>query len=172
MKNNINTRKILVWKTNGDYLDIGKIQDTQDNKTEVSQILFTDINSVDNFNQQILNFIKLYDKKVFDKNLFELIKAEDITGFIISEMKWRKCKAYLVIQTSKIGYRYLCYFYDKIFHSAECFGTSYRLVEKSDIITEFNKKLDKIKSFINFDEYPELKDPILRRDYETKFGIS
>lgn len=87
-------------------------------------------------------------------------------------MQWRRCSAYLIIQTSNIGYRYLCYFYDHINHHAQCFGTSYYLVKKTEIINYFNYKLDEIKKVIDFERFPELKKPIDNRDYEKYFGIS
>ena len=169
--NEIGTNKVLIWKTDLNYLDVGKI----DKDKNIFQILFTGIKSVDDFNQEILNSIKDYESQIYNpkmNTLFDIIRVEDITGFIISQVKWRRCSAYLVIQTSNLGYRYLCYFYDHIHHSAECFGTSYNLVKKTEIIKYFNERLDEVQSNLDFNRYPELRAPILNRDFENNFGIS
>ena len=177
----IGTNKVLIWKNDLSYLDIGYIENKKYNQNgeecerKISQSLFTGIQSVDDFNKNILNSIKYYENQILGPklaHLFDVIKVEDITAFIISQLKWRRCSAYLVIQTSHLGYRYLCYFYDHIHHSAECFGTSYQLVKKNDIIKSFNQRLDEIKKVIDLDRYPELKDPIFNRDFEKYFGIS
>ena len=166
----IGTNKILIVKNNLTYLDIGEI-----NEQKITQNLFTEIDSVDKFNENILNLIQSYEMNGFHPklyNMFDIIEQNDITAFVIKQLKWRRCSAYLVIQTSNIGYRYLCYFYDKIYHSAECFGTSYNLVEKSEIINHFENKFDEMKDIVDFNRFPELNEPILNRTFDTNFGIA
>lgn len=171
----INSNKVLVWKNNLDYLDIGKIEETTQNKQKIVQTLFTGLTSVDNFNKSILDLIESYETKDFNPkfyNIFDMIQVEDINGFIISQLKWRRCSAYLVIQTSKTGFRYLCYFYDKIHHYGESFGTSYKLVEKKDIINAFRNKCDQIKDNVDFNKFPELRESIFNQNFEDNFGIN
>jgi hypothetical protein len=166
----IGTNKIMVWKTNLDYLEIGELNDS-----EIKQNLFIGISSVDNFNRNLLNLIKSYEINGFIPkfyNIFDIIENEDITAYVISQIIYRRCSVYLVIQTSNIGFRYLCYFYDKIYHNAECFGTSYNLLEKKDIINYFEKTLNKIKNTIDLNIFPKLKEPLFNRNYDIHFGIS
>ena len=138
--------------------------------SNIKQELFTGINTVDKFNEKILKLIKSYEIEfhVQTSSIFDIIEAGDITGYLISKMTWRKCSAYLVIQTSNIGYRYLCYFYDHEHHTGA--GTSYNMVEYKEIINEFKKQIDKIKNEVNLDKYPKLKQSILNPDYNN-FGI-
>lgn len=174
----IGTNKIFIWKNNLEYLEVGEIKINNSNtvtKSEIKQNLFTEIQTVDDFNKIILNEINSYEVDGFRPriyNSFNMVEVGDIKSFIISQVKWRRCSAYLVIQTSNEGYRYLCYFYDHIHHSAQCFGTSYSLVKKTEIINYFNYKLDEIKNVIDFESFPELKEPIFNRDYNKYFGIS
>ena len=178
----IGTNKVFIWKNNLEYLDVGEIkinktENYKDKRDVITQNLFTGLKSVDDFNENVLNQIFCYEVDGFKPRFYDLfdiidVKDEDIKSFVISKLKWRRCSAYLVIQTSNLGYRYLCYFYDHIHHSAQCFGTSYSLVKKSEIINYFNYKLDEIKSVIDFERFPELKAPIENRDYERYFGIS
>lgn len=165
----LGTNKIIVWKNNLNYLEIGELNDNK-----ISLTLSTGISSVDKFNEDMLNFIKSYElngfyPKVYD--MFDIIENEDITAFVISQLKYRRCTVYLVIQTSAIGYRYLSYFYDKVYHNATSFGTSYKLVSKDKIINCFENILNEIENKIDINKYPRLKDPIFNRNYKDNFGI-
>ena len=89
----IGTNKVLIWKNDLNYLDLGYIenkkynQNGQECERKISQSLFTGIQSVDDFNKNILNSIKCYENQILGPkltHLFDVIKVEDITGFNIN----------------------------------------------------------------------------------------
>ena len=107
---------IFLWKNDLTYEDIGNID--LEKKTIYNKNY--PIESVNNMNIKILNYIKehqnsdKYNLFCKEEGLFDLLKEGDINSYIVDYIKWRRCSAYLVIQVSSRGYRYLSYFVDNI----------------------------------------------------------
>ena len=140
------------------------------------------VESVTNMNMKILNYIKKHQESdkysLFceEEGLFDLLKEGDINSYIVHYMKWRRCSAYLVIQVSNRGYRYLCYFVDKIYHGAQCFGTSYSNVDYKTIFDEFKKTIKyldryKLKNYECLNKVINSSVDCEYSDINTNFGI-
>lgn len=170
--------KIMLWKNDLTYEEIGTIDEKNDN------VFYKNypVQSVTNMNMKILNYIKKHQKankyNLFceEENLFDVLKEGDINSYIIEYMRWRRCSAYLVIQISNRGYRYLCYFVDKIYHGAQCFGTSYSYVDFPDIEEQFKNKICilnryKLKKYEDLANVIDLSDNCKYSDIKTNFGI-
>lgn len=136
----MNEELVKIMRSDGSYKDIGLI------KPKKTVVYETGILEVDQFNKEMLNFIR--SDKGYKKT--KVINAADIQGFIFRIMRWRRCTAYLVVQTSRFGTRYLCYMYDKIKHHGQSFGTSSNMVKKSEIVNEFKKTCADYDSSVPF----------------------
>ena len=169
---------IFLWKNDLTYEDIGNID--LEKKTIYNKNY--PIESVNNMNIKILNYIKehqnsdKYNLFCKEEGLFDLLKEGDINSYIVDYIKWRRCSAYLVIQISSRGHRYLCYFVDKIYHSSQSFGTSYSIVEYDAIFDEFKKTircLDRYK-LKNYECLNKVISSSINNEYtdiNTNFGI-
>ena len=170
--------KIMLWKNDLTYEEIGTIDEENEN------IFYKNypVQSVTNMNMKILNYIKRHQKankyNLFceEENLFDVLKECDINSYIVDYLKWRRCSAYLVIQISSRGHRYLCYFVDKINHGATSFGTSYYNVEYEAIEQEFKNRINtfnryKLKKYKDLANVVDLSDKCKYSDIKTNFGI-
>lgn len=99
------------------HIDIGTINPCE-NTTKLTK--YVNIGSVDEYNQQVLNFIlnhcKSHDTDKYTyENMSNLTKitAGDITGTVISMLKWRVCYGYIILQQSERGVRYMTYLVEK-----------------------------------------------------------
>lgn len=142
---------------------------------ENSEITTVDIglSSVDNFNSQVCNYI--FKDEGYKTDDDEWFQAEDIKGVCFHILRWRRCTAYLVIQFSKVGIRYLCYFSDEIKHSAQSFGTSMENVDKEQVFQCLETNLKKfltenkvLKTFLNGKRIELLNDIT---NYKNLFGV-
>ena len=106
-------------------IDIAKVENHNVKVTK------TGISSVDNFNKQVCDFITKDD----GVNQKQVILSEDIIGALVTIMRWRRATAYLWIQKSNNGHRYLCYITDELKHSAQSFGTGIESVMRTHIYT-------------------------------------
>ena len=140
--------KVLLWKNDLTYETVGFIEEENNNVFPKNY----SVKSVNNMNIKILNYIKDHQKSekmdLFKKDAYnyDLLKEDDINSYIVEYMRWRRCSAYLVIQISARGHRYLCYFVDKKYHGAQCFGTSYDCVSYGDIVNQFNTNVSVLSS--------------------------
>lgn len=142
---------------------------------ETSKITTVDIglSSVDNFNSQVCKYI--FNDKGYKTEDDEWFQSEDIKGVCFHILRWRRCTAYLVIQFSPRGTRYLCYFSDEIKHSAQSFGTSMEDVDKEEVFQCLENNLKNfltgnkiLKIFLN-DKRIDLLDNI--DNYKNLFGF-
>ena len=171
--------KIILYKNYlNKYEEIGNIDEKNGN-------IFCKnypVESVTNMNMKILNYIKKHQESdkysLFceEEGLFDLLKEGDINSYIVHYMKWRRCSAYLVIQVSNRGYRYLCYFVDKIYHGAQCFGTSYSNVDYETIEQKFKIKINtlnayKLKKYEDLSYVLDLSERCNNSDIKNNFGI-
>jgi len=120
---------VFLMKNDGNLMEIGAITD---NNVQVNKI---GIKPVDNFNEQILYFIKNDDDVSTD--VMHIITSGDIFGIVFHIMRWRRCTGFLVIQHSVKGNRYLCYLYDKVKHWGTSFATTPNLVKIEEVKQEF-----------------------------------
>lgn len=131
------------------------------------------ISSVDDFNRLIANYV-FSDEDYCDTSIFppHIIKSEDITGFIIHRMMWRRCIGYLVIQKSSKQVRYLCYLSTRAVHNALSFGTSHENVSVPSITDNYMKYVkEMIKKLDEYKEIIKIVDMISASDVKSKFGI-
>lgn len=131
------------------------------------------ISSVDNFNNKLCNYI-LNDNGI-GENVDEWFKSEDITAVCYYILRWRRCTAYLVIQMSDKGIRYLCYFSDEVKHHAQSFGTSMETVDSKQVYDVLEKQLknfldnnNTLKIFFNKERLNMLSTI---SNYKVLFGI-
>lgn len=68
----IGTNKVFIWKNDMDYLEIGEIQ------KEIKQNLFTGLQSVDDFNKNVLNQISSYEIDGFKPNFYDLFDIIEV----------------------------------------------------------------------------------------------
>lgn len=142
------------------YKTIGEINESNE-VTNGNLILQTGISSVDNLNIQLLNLFK--EKHFQDAIYFGtlekpiILMSEDIKLIIFKIIKWRRCTGFLTVQTSSRGTKFLFYVYDKIMHSAVCFGTSCDIIKLNYVhksfekeIAELNKKIIDATSLVSF----------------------
>lgn len=114
--------------------------------------LMTKVDEVNKFNEKMIKLIDgLHDHPggVFFPPMS--VKQDDISAMIIGNMKWRRCIAYIVIQSSKRGTRTLVYFHDYISHHGQSFGTNSEYAAKQiDKINEsINEYLEYYKNILN-----------------------
>jgi len=137
---------------------------------DISKVTFSNAGMVNEFNSQIIDYI--YNDNGIGDNVEKWFRAGDIIGVCYHILRWRRCTAYLVIQFSDRGTRYLCYFSDEIKHHAQSFGTSMENVDKNQVfkwIEENSKKFLEnnqiMKVFLNsqrlillenFDKYKDM----------------
>ena len=171
--------KIMLWKNDlNKYEEVGTIDEENGN------IIYKNytVKSVTNMNTKILNYIKKHQKTerssllYEEESLFDVLKEGDINSYIVNYIKWRRCSAYLVIQISNRGYRYLCYFVDKIYHTAKSFGTSYSNVDYETIKQKFKIKINtlnayKLKKYEDLSYVLDLSERCNNSDIKTNFGI-
>ena len=136
-------------------------------------VVTNQISSIYGLNSQLSKYI-LSDKS-YETNVEEWFESEDIKAVCFYIMRWRRCTAYLVIQFSDNGYRYLCYFSDEVKHQGQSFGTTMELVNKKEVFDAMKENLklflneSKImKIFLN-DERKELYNNI--DNFEQYFGF-
>lgn len=159
---------VYIMKSDHTLQKIGTIT-SSNNMVNVNKI---GISSVDNFNSQLLDYIK-YDNS-YSTNVFHVIESEDIFGIVFYILRWRRCTGYLVIQKSNRGVRYLCYLYSKIKHSAQSFGTSCENVDYSVIKEAFIKhKTDYMKMLRKCEAMYKIKNGInnINSNIDKLFGI-
>lgn len=158
------SKKLILWKKDKTYLDIGII-----NNQDTILTYHSGNSSVDKFNEKLIQLILKFNYEYgyhYINHDIHTITQYDIKGYIVKTLLWRHCSAYLVVQLSSVGHRYLCYFYDNVTHSVTSFGTSYTSVRKKDIIYEFKKLYKNDLSM-----YPELQEVLKNNDFEENFGI-
>ena len=106
--------------------------------------------NVNKFNKQVIEFInKKVSKEEYGKHEDDYqhrVSGGDINGIIFHTMRWRRCTGFLVIQTSKIKTRYLCYLEDAIKHNGQSFGTSPQSVSINQVKKYFIKKLKNVNN--------------------------
>lgn len=106
----------------------------------------TNIESVDNLNEQIVQYIKEETSKfIIKKPVHKVITSEDITIVFFGAMIFRRCTVFVAYQTSSRGNRFLSYISTKIKHSSAAFGTSHENVNNYEIIEFINKTIDLYK---------------------------
>lgn len=109
---------------------IGSIDDS--NNITVNESMLFD------YNKKILEYIaedKEYKTDVLPPHK---IVSNDIIGHVIHILRWRRCTAYLVIQTSDTKkVRCVCYLYTKIKHSSSSFGTDCDCINVNDVKKQF-----------------------------------
>ena len=141
---------IYIMKKDFTPISIGSVNRENNNIT----INKSGISSVDNFNNQICNYI-LKDNGI-EENVDEWFTSEDITGVCYHILRWRRLTAYLIIQISDKGIRYLCYFSDEVKHHGQSFGTSMETVDSKQVYDVLEKELKNflynnktLKTFLN-----------------------
>jgi hypothetical protein len=113
------------------------------------QTLYTGITTIDTFTA-VMGEIMVNNTHIHNPRK---IICGDIVGLVLTTLNWRRGTAYLVVQKSKLGTRFLVYFSDKVIHNAASFGTSWENVDKNtirsgfvDAIQQYNKtSMDPIK---------------------------
>ena len=121
---------VFIMTQNRELQEIGSITSSNNNRNNRLNLKKIGIDTVDDFNHKILNYISSDKGHITD--VFNVIESGDIFGVIIHILRWRQCTGYLVIQKSSQGVRYLCYLYSKIKHSGGSFATSCESVTNDD----------------------------------------
>ena len=161
---------VYLLKNDKSLYNLGTINDD----TNEIRINLNLVQSVNYFNEQIFTYIK--NDSGNKSNVLYFVESEDIKGMIFHIIRWRRCTAFLVIQKSALGVRYLCYMYDKIKHSANSFGTTCEMAAndidkiKKEFLDNKNYMLDNLKNNIYLHTF---KDSIDHMDdnINHSFGI-
>ena len=112
----------------------------------------TIIPSVDAYNTRVLTQIRdlkktrgyiLLARGVMPPDVLDPIRVEDIIGQLIIIYKWRRCTAFVYLQTSQVGKRIMVYLDDEYNHSGESFGTDCYGVISEDFIKDLKSDLDR-----------------------------
>jgi hypothetical protein len=128
------------------------------------------IDSVDEFNLQLLNYIKSDEGGI--QKVFHAIESDDIFGVVFYIMRLRACTGYLVIQRSRRGVRYLCYLYNKKKHSGQgtdCGDVDYDAIKRAFI----EGKVDFMQMLRKCESISRIKNGINRinGNFDSSFGI-
>ena len=90
-------------------------------------------------NNSIIEFIK--QDRIFNNYYFENInfKFNNIKTQLVSILRWRRCTAYLFVQTKNFIDTYLVYIDNYVRHNGQCFGTSIENIKTKEFINEFKR---------------------------------
>lgn len=181
MENNVNRVKynIFILKNENDKTDNGlvKIADVFENNN--IEIKNQDVNNVNIQNKKLCDIIVknnslLVDDEIRKKILFKPIITSDILSIIVDIIFWRRATAFLVIQKSDIGIRYLCYITNKITHYGQSFGIDINYVINNSIRDIKNRFISSISEAIeHINEYPNIAQDLLNMNntINTNFGL-
>lgn len=157
----MNSGNVYIFKDTNDFTCIGKIN------VESVTINPIQLDSVNNFNQKILEYIS-QDDNIKDE-VYDFIETNEIIGLVIKILRWRRCTGFIVLQKSNAGTRVICYLYDKIKHGAQSFGTDYIHVELNYVKAEIEKAFIKFsKDIVTFENILKFKNFKINN---TKFGL-
>ena len=149
---------IYVMKKDGTNQMIGQIKQTKtssNSRYNISNIVTTPIETVNNFNRFIIDFIKKDILHPPGANLatiqtFNVFFIEDIIGIIFHKIIMRKGNIYFVFQKSASSSRFLCYLVPYENHSSIALGAglNYSIQQaKQDITAALPYLLDRLGKF-------------------------
>ena len=181
MENNKNIPKynIFIIKNEDDKTDNGliKVADVFENNN--IKIKSQDVNNVNIQNKKLCDIIVKNNScslsnEEKEEILFKPIITGDILSIIVDIIFWRRATAFLVIQKSDIGIRYLCYITNKITHYGESFGIDINYVVNNSIKDIKNRFIFSISEAIEYiNEYSNIAQDLLNMNntINTNFGL-
>lgn len=122
----------------------------------------------------VSDFIKIYDYQYILEQNTLIYYSHDIKCYLFDILKWRSCTAYLLVQTSNRGIRYLAYLDSTVYHhGGGCGNTSINASNITDpeIKKSFlnEKNINKISKVIDTGYVSILKN--IKNNYDQYFGL-
>ncbi len=90
------------------------------------QSLKTNVETVDKFNEFVLNFISQVKNGNYNisGSYITTFEHQDLKCKFLKVMRYRRCSAFFFLQQSSKQFRLLCYVEDEISHNGQGFGTN------------------------------------------------